>query len=303
MSIEDVPNPENAFKEYDFNEPTTVDKGLVNYIRFKHLPISKAFKAALFSRYRCECEVTLLEMEQIVSNTYLSKIDIPSVAFLFNQNSIGDWALMHFDMDFCVNIVEYLSGNKRLHSKLSRRPLTTIEQRVMHHVADMLMEEVRKVLASVLPIESAPITFISDFSGLRALSNKWIGLRVRYEISYLDKRNSFEVVYSYDHLEQVVDVPSKTVADEKDIDDRERVSRSRLEVSLKKTDIDMTALLGTTKMPLRRVLALKKDDIITLDQKITQPLDVQVSGKTKFTAYPGRRGYNYAMRIFSVRED
>lgn len=303
MSIEDVPNPEIAFKEYDFNEPTTVNKGLVNYIRFKHLPISKAFKAALFSRYRFECEVTLVEMDQMVSSTYLSKIDIPTVAFLFNQSSIGDWALMHFDLEFCVNVVEYLSGNKRLHSKLTKRPLTTIEQRVMHHVADLLMEEVRKVLSSILPIQSSPITFLSDFSSLRALSNKWIGLRVRYEISYLDKRNTFEVIYSYDHLEQEVDVPSKTVADEKDIDERERVSRSRLEVSLKKTDVDLTALLGTVKMPLRQVLALKKDDIITLDQKITQPLDVRVSGKTKFTAYPGRRGYNYAMRIFSVRED
>jgi flagellar motor switch protein FliM len=242
-------------------------------------------------------------MDQMVSSTYLSKMDIPTVAFLFNQPSIGDWALMHFDLDFCVNIVEYLSGNKRLHSKVGKRPLTTIEQRVMHHVADLLMEEVRKVLNSILLIESYPITFISDFSGLRALSNKWIGLRIRYEISYLDKRSTFEVIYSYDHLEQEVDVPSKTVADEKDIDERERVSRSRLEVSLKKTDVELTAVLGTTKMPLRQVLGLKKDDIITLDQKISQPLDVRVSGKTKFTAYPGRRGYNYAMRIFSVRED
>lgn len=59
--------------------------------------------------------------------------------------------------------------------------------------------------------------------------------------------------------------------------------------------------MGTALFSARDLLSLKPGDIIEIDRKVMEPLDVLVEGQPVFTASPGAIGSRYAIRLTDVR--
>jgi flagellar motor switch protein FliM len=73
-----------------------------------------------------------------------------------------------------------------------------------------------------------------------------------------------------------------------------------LEALISKASIPVTAVLGNSSISVSDFAAIQPGDIIRLDRKVDDELDIYVGDIKKFTALPGSSGKNYAVRVTSV---
>ena len=72
---------------------------------------------------------------------------------------------------------------------------------------------------------------------------------------------------------------------------------------LKKTDIPMVVNLGRTELSLREVLDLEQGDIVRLDNRLDQMLEVIFGDTPKFRGKPGiYRGHKAVQIVSEIRE-
>jgi len=64
--------------------------------------------------------------------------------------------------------------------------------------------------------------------------------------------------------------------------------------------VEVVIELGRTRMVLREIASLSKDDVIELDQPMDQPLDLVVSGKPIAQGELVKKGNRVALRITSL---
>ena len=73
-----------------------------------------------------------------------------------------------------------------------------------------------------------------------------------------------------------------------------------IEVLIRKAQIPIKAVLGTSTISVSDFSMLQVGDIIRLDRKAEEELDVYVGNIKKFTALPGASGEKYAVRVTEV---
>ncbi|MDD7637690.1 MAG: FliM/FliN family flagellar motor switch protein, partial [Clostridiales bacterium] len=73
-----------------------------------------------------------------------------------------------------------------------------------------------------------------------------------------------------------------------------------IEAVISRAPMPLKAVLGKSTISVNDFLGLQRGDIIRLDTKVDQELNVYVGNIKKFTALPGAAGDNYAIRITSV---
>ena len=76
--------------------------------------------------------------------------------------------------------------------------------------------------------------------------------------------------------------------------------RDTIESLISKAIVPVKAILGKSIISVNDFSGLQPGDIIRLDTKVNQELDVYVGDIKKFTALPGSTGEDYAVRITSV---
>ena len=59
-------------------------------------------------------------------------------------------------------------------------------------------------------------------------------------------------------------------------------------------------MLGMTEISIKEFLKIQIGDIIPVDVKINEPLQMLVSGKSKFSAHPGISGRKKACQVMEV---
>ncbi len=70
----------------------------------------------------------------------------------------------------------------------------------------------------------------------------------------------------------------------------------------KKIPMPVVVRLGSATVHVSDLLALRPGDIIVLDQRVHEPLSVEVAGVAKYTAWPGRVGKRQAVRLHRTVE-
>ena len=69
---------------------------------------------------------------------------------------------------------------------------------------------------------------------------------------------------------------------------------------ISKAKIPVKAVLGNSTISVDDFVNLQVGDIIRLDRKVEDELDIYVGNIRKFTALPGSSGDKYAVRVTSV---
>jgi flagellar motor switch protein FliM len=76
--------------------------------------------------------------------------------------------------------------------------------------------------------------------------------------------------------------------------------RDRITSKVRTTKIPCIIELGRTQLAVRDVIEMEEGDIIRLDRKATEPIDLRIGGRPKFRVRPGTTGKKLAVQVESV---
>lgn len=79
-----------------------------------------------------------------------------------------------------------------------------------------------------------------------------------------------------------------------------RAIQQMVESLVREMDVDLEVLLGTAELTLWDLAKLQAGDLIILKQKVTEPLEAQVSGCPKLRVWPGAVGSRQGIQIINA---
>jgi len=77
----------------------------------------------------------------------------------------------------------------------------------------------------------------------------------------------------------------------------------QIESMIRRVDIPVKAVLGTSMISVNDFVNLQVGDIIRLDTRVDEELSIFVGNIDKFTALPGSSKEAYAVRITSIKRE
>jgi flagellar motor switch protein FliM len=78
--------------------------------------------------------------------------------------------------------------------------------------------------------------------------------------------------------------------------------RRGVESVVRGIDVDLRVVLGSAGIELKDYLKLQAGDVLVLDRKVGEPLEIRAGEKMEFTGQPGRVGGKLAVRILARKD-
>lgn len=283
---------------YDFRQPKLFSKEIMRTLEVIHENLSRNMSRIFSSALRYKIDLSLTKIDQVNASEFVQELDSPSVIYsMFAKELNGDITVV-LPPDFCIHLIERQSGGRG--KKLPEpRSLTVIEEKIVSRAIRALKNDIITAWEPYLDLSIEETLYDSKPENLH-FSNVDPTIVARFSVVLDNQVVNMVVVYSYSILKEAL---NDTVMRRGSSSKMTKLSEDELESykqTLKKADVTVQALLGTTTLTLSDILSLKEGDTIPLTQKSEQPLEVRVNGVTKMNAYPGLIQGRRAVKIFDL---
>lgn len=220
-----------------------------------------------------------------------------SIMALFYGLELENFGLLTLDNDLVVSILDILFGNKNSsYNNFSKKSsLTTIEQSIAKQLTVNILSDLEQAFEQVIPcnfnfekLETNP-----NFVTISKPSDAVIYLKIAVEI------------FGVTHYVGLI-VPYKTIEPIKEklqhvfLADNNTQSESLYEdiyKNLEKAYVNLSAHFRNQKIPIDKLVNLKKGSTIILDHKKDEDLLINIGNKTMFLGKMGSVGKNVALHI------
>lgn len=292
---------EKVVESYDFREPKLFSKEIISSLRSTHDMMARNLNRVFSSALRQRVEVGLQTIDQISTNALLEKLPSPSVIYLLTFKELEGEIILSLPTDFCLFLIERQSGG-RFSDYPEPRSLTLIEERIVERVMEGVIQEVLVAWRPSVNLQLEKAVYENKPENIDLITLD-PSIVTRMSIDVLGWNSEMVVSYQYGLLKEML---SDFMINREKRDQNRQLSGAELENykrTLKDVPVTIQSLLGEARLTMKDILRLKEGDVIALNQKLIDPLQIRINGEQKMEAYPGLVRGRKAMRILRMREE
>ena len=208
---------------------------------------------------------------------------------------INSCFLMHISSNVLFPIIDKLVGGNGAPPNLNRS-FTDLELAIGKKIISFLTKDLEKCWTYLATYSFKTKEVHTNPSFVRVFGARDLCMVVHFELTVSKIKGNMTIGIPYSKVDQLL---SKRTTEEP-------MSRSSLKMTrdgdsstqhLKKLDADLSVILAELEIGMADLLYLQPGDILNLEKRIKDPIDVLVSGVKKFTASPGLVGKHKGILI------
>lgn len=284
---------------YDFENQVKSIRGKMRALEMINEKFCRNARGALFNVIRKSVDLTPVGIQTMRYGEFLQNLKVPSSLNIYQLHPLRGQALMAVNPDLVFIIIDsYFGGDGRFHSRVEGREFTNVEQAVVRKVVDVIFSEMDNVWRPVHPVEHRFVRseMNPQFVNLVNVSEVVVTSTFKMEVESLSENFTFCMPYS-----TVEPIMEKLYGMRQgDIEGEDAGWKQRLNDQIRSVPFHLTAEVGTAEIRVSDLVNLRVGDIIQLDKKARDPLDVFVEGVRKYRARPGVMDNNYSVKITSI---
>ena len=292
----EVPEKDEGLKGYDFSRQTgpvhlrMPTLGIINerFIGF--------LKSSLSATTRSVIDINILDFESVKFGEFTRSIPLPTSLNIFKMEPLRGFALLILEGSLVFSFVDTFFGGKSVSSiRLEGKNFTTIEVKIVDKIVKIILNDFQNAWSDVynLKMVFARSEVDPQFAGIASPTEMVIQSRFNVELE--NSSGVMTICMPYSTLEPIREKLRFRFQGEKlEIDE---TWKEFLEERIRKMTVSLNCTLGTTRVSGGKLLEMKVDDVIQLDQKVSDPIIIGVEGVPKFKGYPGTCGKKKAIRI------
>jgi len=300
---EDISVEGKAANVYDFKHPNRVSKDQLRTLQTIHETFAKTFNAYLAVRLRTIVDINLISVDQLQYSEFILSISDPSCIYIFRVEELNGVAILEISPNLVLYIVDRLFGGKGSSTE-EARPITTIEQTIMKKIIEKAMENLSTAWQQVAPLTFILEGFESNPDVVQIAPPGETVITISLEIKIQDTSSLMNICFPYLILEDII---SKLNVQHFISTSKKEASEEETEIineRIRLTSLPIVAFLGWTEITVKDLLGLKEGDVIRINRRIDDLLDVNIGGNKKFLGRPGKKGKKKAVKIVrSVTDD
>ncbi|MGC9110083.1 MAG: flagellar motor switch protein FliM [Caldimicrobium sp.] len=291
--------------------PETVESEKVKPFDFKHFTISTRLKIPgidvindqLIRSLRLGFSTLLREMVDITSiltqmerfKEFMNKIPVPTSIHIFKMEPLKGNFLLIIDAPLVFVFVErFLGGGERKIIRVEGREFTPIEQKLIKKVVDMIFIELERAWRNITPVKPKYLRGEVNPQFARVLQPEETVIVTGFNVELENLSGRILFCYPLSSLQPIKEKLFAPYQIEEVIDPK---WKRALERTVLESEVEVKAILGKTKITLGDLLHLKEGDIILLDKKIEEPVEVYIENIPKILGKMGIYKKHLAIQI------
>ncbi len=281
---------------YDFKHPNRVSKDQLRTLQSIHEAFAKTFNAYLAVRLRTIVDINLISVDQLQYSEFILSISDPSCIYIFRVEELNGVGILEISPQFVLYIVDRLFGGKG-GAVEETRVITSIEQTVMKKIMEKGMENLATAWQQVAPLTFILEGFESNPDVVQIAPPGETVITISLEIKIQDTSSLMNLCFPYLTLEDVIsrlNVQHFVSMTKKEISEKES---GLINERMKLSALPVVSYLGKTSITVKDLLELKVGDVVKLDKKAGEPLEVDIGNSKKFLGNPGISGKKKAVKI------
>ena len=286
-------------KDYDFRRPAKFSKEHLRTLEiiFEHYGRLLATNMPVYLRKSVQVDV--MTSEALTYSEFSNALSNPVILGIVNFNPLPGNIVLEMDPNLGFTMIDRMLGGPGL--PLARnRDFSEIElsilERIFNTCVDLLVEPWQNVIELRPRLER--IETNSQFAQI--ISPSEMVALVTLNIKIGDTEGLMNICLPYMTLEDIIDrINTKYWFSSMQEKNGENYAEA-IEYLIGRADIPVKAILGRSVISVTDFMNIQVGDVIRLDAKVEDELNIYVGNIRKFTALPGSSGESYAVRITSV---
>lgn len=292
-------NGEKQVKDYDFARPSKFSKEHLRTLEiiFEHYGRLLSTNLPVYLRKNVQIEV--MNSEAVTYQEFSNALSNPVLLGIINFAPLQGSIIIEMATNLGYAIVDRMLGGKG-ESLDKIREYSEIELLILERIFVVCVNLLHEPWQNVVEITPRLERIETNSQYAQIISPSEMIAIITINVKIGDVEGLMNVCLPYITLEDVIDKLNTKYwyANMQQYDETDYADA--IEVLIRKAQIPIKAVLGTSTISVSDFSMLQVGDIIRLDRKAEEELDVYVGNIKKFTALPGASGENYAVRVTEV---
>ena len=290
---------ERQVKDYDFARPAKFSKEHLRTLEIIFEHFGRLLATNLPAYLRKSVSVDVVNSEVVIYSEFSNALSNPVLLGVVGMDPLMGNGIMEMASNLGFAIVDRLLGGVG-NSLEKERDFSEIELSILERVFTICVNLLHEPWENVVEITPRlnRIETNSQFAQIISPSETIAIVTINLKIG--DVEGLMNICLPYTTLEPVMDKLNTkywfSTMKEKDSNSYEAAIENIIDNAL----IPMKAVLGTSKINVQDFVNLQLGDIIRLDRKVDDELEVYVGNIKKFKALPGYSDNKYAVRVTEI---
>ena len=289
----------SGVKPYDFTGQEKIVRGRMPSLDIANERLARSFRLSLSAAIRRMVDVTNVNVNITKFYDFMRGVPFPSSINVFRMEPLRGFGLLVFDAPMIFSLIEFFfGGTGKGYYKPEGREFTPIEQKIIHKVVIMFFSDMEEAWKPIYPIIPTYVRSEMNPQFVTIVTPVDVVIKVEFVLEIEGKQCRAFLCIPYGTVEPIKEkLYSAFSADRDELDIK---WLERLKERLKEIPVILTGNLGTTKLTVQEVLDLKISDLIVLNQRVDEDINMLVEGTPKFKGRFGIYRGSYALKITRV---
>ena len=290
---------EKQVKNYDFSRPSKFSKEHLRTLEIIFEHYGRLLSTNLPVYLRKNIQVEVMNSEAVTYMEFSNSLSNPVLLGIVNFDPLEGNIIVEMASKLGYAIVDRMLGGEG--DPLDKvRDYSEIELLIIERIMSACVQLLREPWANVVDVHPRLERIETNSQFAQIISPSEMIAIVTISIKIGDVEGFMNICLPYITLEPVMD-KLNTKFWYSNMQERAGMEYAdTIESLISKAIVPVKAILGNSIISVNDFSGLQPGDIIRLDTKVNQELDVYVGDIKKFTALPGSTGEDYAVRITSV---
>lgn len=302
VNVDDILTGKGAtgdVSNYDFRRPNRISKNQVRTLQTVHESFAEVFGYYLVSKLQTIVSISVTSVDQLFYSEFILSVSNPSCLYVFDIVETDGSGILEISPQLALSIMERLLGGS---ADIPRKPrtITPIEQAVIRGIIEHALYDLSSAWRSIadLTFKFSRLEMEADFVQVAPSSEIVVVISFDVNIgvhSYLMNlcfpTFALEEVLARLNRQQVTTTAVQQSAEKV----KENMATMRQQIST--TYLQAIAELGKAAISVRELVDLSVGDVVKLQTRVDQEIEVEIGGRRKFAARPGSLDGKKAVRI------
>ena len=288
---------ERNINTYDFRHPARVSKDQLRTLQNLHDNFARLLSATFSTLQRAIIEINLVSVDQITYSEFIMSLSTPSCTYTFRMEPLDGVAIVDFSQSVVFSFVDRLFGGRGT-SIVTEREITWIEKSVMNNIINRTLRDLERTWERIIPLECNVEMMETNPEFVQVVPSSETVVLISFELKSENVSGLINLCYPYISIEPIALRlgGQNLVSSAKEVP-REELLKNRKRINM--FEAMVKTCLGDASVTVRDLLNLHPDDVISLNTRVKDDIEIYVEDELKFVGKIGLVGKHKAVQITS----
>lgn len=290
---------QSDISNYDFRRPNRISKNQVRTLQTVHESFAEVFGYYLVSKLQTIVSITVTSVDQLFYSEFILSVSNPSCLYVFEIEGTDGSGILEVSPQLALTVIErLLGGSAEVQSK--PRSITPIEQAVIRGTVEHALFDLKNAWRSIadLSFKYQRLEMEADF--VQVAPSSEIVVVISFDVNIGVNTYLMNLCFPTFALEEVLARLNRQQVTTTALEigpERIKENMKIINKQMSSTFLPVVAELGKASITVQELLELKAGDVIKLNKRINEEIEVLIRGSRKLAGRPGTVEGKKAVRI------